>query len=158
MFAHNNPEMKWFGKVAFFCVNGSHPDSWQQLDNMWKARKWQNVTSVFPCSFNSKTKGLLKSVDGCVRLRLRLPVFSSYFCWHQIHQRASYRYGNHVRQSREDQKKETVSWTQNNCLMPDWSITRNWFAVKDVMLESMRLIGWRGLDRVKGQRSKEVIS
>lgn len=108
MFAHNNPEMEWCWKVAFFCVDGSHPDSWQQLDNMWKTRKWQNVTSVFPCSFNSETKSLLKSAsaDGSVCVSVCVfPSFPSYFCWRQINQIASHRYGNHACQSKKDQKE-----------------------------------------------------
>lgn len=50
---------------GFFCVNGSHPDSWQQLDNMWKARSDKTSLLCSPSSFNFKTKGL-QSVNGCV--------------------------------------------------------------------------------------------
>lgn len=50
--------------------------------------------------------------------------------------------------------------------MLDWSITRNWLAVKDVICSQMfkSISGNRvreavgGLDRVRGQRFKEVVS
>lgn len=137
MFARNDPGKKWLWTVCRVCEWKS---LWQltTVGQHVESKKWQNVTSVLPCSFNFKTKRpfkvyLCEWVYFC--LRLSLPVFSSYFGWHQINQIAFYYYGNHSCQSKIiiiTKKKESVSQTQNTSVMVDWSITWNWFAMRDV--------------------------
>lgn len=69
-----------------------------------EGKKWQNVTSVFPCSFSLKTKGLLKSasLNGCACASVCL---SKLFLL-TSNQSASYHYGNHVCHSTKIKKKK----------------------------------------------------
>lgn len=94
-----------------------------------EGKKWQNVTSVFPCSFSFKTKGLLKSasVNGCVCVSVCLFLsFQVIFVDIKSNQIASYHYGNHVCHSKTiKKKKESVSGTQKNLSQRLKSISGN---------------------------------
>lgn len=82
-----------------------------------EGKKWQNVTSVFPCSFSLKTKGLLKSasLNGCACASVCL---SKLFLL-TSNQSASYHYGNHVCHStkiKKKKKKKEFSTSIRPCL------------------------------------------
>lgn len=116
-YSHNNPDIKWFER-GFLVFEWKSPWQLTTVGQHVEDKKWQTVTSVFPCSFNFKTKGLLKSASEwvCSCLSLCFPILSSYFWQLQINQIDSYQ---NVGQSK-------INTNNNNDLHIDKLMSDNW--------------------------------